>query len=187
MDGIVVWILWFWREKYPRKELQRQSGEQRLKDWLSRDYPTWCSIPYTITKTRHHCGCQQELADTWKGPDIAVSWEALSVSDKYIGRHLQPVIERSAGSQIGSPIEELEKDWQGWRGLQPHRKNNNINQPDPPKSSQTLNHQPNCTYGGSCGSSCMCSRGWPCWTSMGGDAFGPVKAPCPSVGECQGG
>jgi hypothetical protein len=24
---------------------------------------TWGSIPYTFTKPRHYCGCQQELAD----------------------------------------------------------------------------------------------------------------------------
>jgi hypothetical protein len=34
----------------------------------------------------------------------------------------------------------------------------------------------------------ICSRGWFCWTSMGGEAFsGPVKSQCPSVGELQGG
>jgi len=31
------------------------------------------------------------------------------------------------------------------------------------------------------------SRGWPCWASMGEEALGPPKTPCPSVGECQGG
>ena len=31
--------------KYPRKELQRQSSEQRLKEGASRDCPTWGSIP----------------------------------------------------------------------------------------------------------------------------------------------
>ena len=35
------------------------------------------------------------------------------------------------------------------------------------------------------GSSCICSRGWPCWTSKGGEALGPEKAQCPSVGEYQ--
>jgi hypothetical protein len=25
----------------------------------------------------------------------------------------------------------------------------------------------------------------PCWTPVGGEALGPVKAPCHSVGECQ--
>ncbi|KRY94724.1 hypothetical protein T4B_6400, partial [Trichinella pseudospiralis] len=28
-------------------------------------------------------------------------------------------------------------------------------------------------------------RGWPSWSSMGGEALGPVKALCPSIGECQ--
>ena len=30
-----------------------------------------------------------------------------------------------------------------------------------------------------------CSRGWPCWTSMGGEALGPEKVLCPSVDKCQ--
>ena len=37
------------------------------------------------------------------------------------------------------------------------------------------------------GSSHICSRGWPCWTSMGREALAPRKAPYPSVRECQGG
>jgi hypothetical protein len=32
------------------------------------------------------------------------------------------------------------------------------------------------------GSSCICNRGWPCWSSIG-EVLGPVKAQCPSVGE----
>jgi hypothetical protein len=35
------------------------------------------------------------------------------------------------------------------------------------------------------GSSCICSRGWPSRSSMGGEVLGPVKAGCPSVGEYQ--
>jgi hypothetical protein len=35
------------------------------------------------------------------------------------------------------------------------------------------------------GSSCICSRGWSSGSSMGGEALGPVKVLCPSVGECQ--
>lgn len=71
--------------------------------------------------------------------------------------------------------------------LQPRRKNNNINLPDTalPQSSQELNHQPKYTHGGTHGSSCVCSRGWPCRASTGGEALGPVKAQCQSVGECQ--
>jgi hypothetical protein len=44
-------------------EIQRQSVEQRQKERPSRDCPTWGSIPYTVTKPRHYCGCQQVLAD----------------------------------------------------------------------------------------------------------------------------
>ena len=49
--------------KYPWKESQRQSVEQKLKECLSRDSPTWGSIPYYITKSRYFCGCQQVLPD----------------------------------------------------------------------------------------------------------------------------
>ena len=31
----------------------------------------------------------------------------------------------------------------------------------------------------------QCSKEWPCPTSIGGEALGPVKARCPIVGECQ--
>jgi hypothetical protein len=43
-----VWILHSsleWGTKYPWKELQRQSSEQRLKEGASRDCSTWGSIP----------------------------------------------------------------------------------------------------------------------------------------------
>jgi hypothetical protein len=47
-----------------------------------------------------------------------------------------------------------------------------------------LYHQSKKTHGGTCGSSYICSRGWPSRSSMGGKALGPVKALCPSI-ECQ--
>jgi hypothetical protein len=40
--------------------------------------------------------------------------------------------------------------------------------------------------GGTHGSSGICIRGWPSWSSMGEEALGPVKALYPSEGECQG-
>jgi hypothetical protein len=67
--------------------------------------------------------------------------------------------------------------------LQPHRRNNNMNQPVPPELSKT---KP-LTKEGTHGSSCICSREWPCWTSVGGMALGLGKSRCPSVGKCQGG
>jgi hypothetical protein len=78
------------------------------------------------------------------------------------------------------------KDWRSWRGLQHHRKNNNINQPEP-QSSQRLNLQPKSTHGGTHGSSHICSRVWSCQASLGWEALGPVEAPYPRVGECQRG
>jgi hypothetical protein len=56
-----------------------------------------------------------------------------------------------------------------------------------PQSSQGLNHQPKSTHGVTHGSTHTCSRECPCRASMGGEALGPVKARCPSVGEYQGG
>jgi hypothetical protein len=56
-----------------------------------------------------------------------------------------------------------------------------------PHSSQAVNHQPRSTHGGTHGSSHICSKGWPCGASMGGQTLGPVKTECPSVGECQDG
>jgi hypothetical protein len=41
----------------------RQSVEQKLRERSSSDCPTWGSIPYTVTKPRCYCGCQQVLAD----------------------------------------------------------------------------------------------------------------------------
>jgi hypothetical protein len=48
-----------------------------------------------------------------------------------------------------------------------------------------LYHQSKKTYGGTCGSNYICSRGWPIQSSMGREALDPVKALFPSVGECQ--
>ena len=44
----------------------------------------------------------------------------------------------------------------------------------------------NVNHGWAHGSSYICSRGWPSQPSMGGEALGPVKDVCPSIGECQG-
>jgi hypothetical protein len=54
-----------------------------------------------------------------------------------------------------------------------------------PQSSLGLNHQSKKTHGRTCVSSCICSRGWPIRSSMGGEALGPVKVLCPSIEECQ--
>jgi len=52
-----------------------------------------------------------------------------------------------------------------------------------PQNSQGLNHQPKSTHGGIHGPAAYV-RGWPSWASIGGEALGPVKIPCPSLGKC---
>jgi hypothetical protein len=49
--------------KYSLEQMWRQSVEQRLKEMSSRDCPTWGSIPYTVTKHKLYCGCQEKLAE----------------------------------------------------------------------------------------------------------------------------
>jgi hypothetical protein len=39
------------------------------------------------------------------------------------------------------------------------------------------------TYGGTHISSSICSREWPCWSRVGGEALGPMKTLCLSIGE----
>jgi hypothetical protein len=47
--------------------------------------------------------------------------------------------------------------------------------------------QPKRTHEMTHDSSQVCSREWPCWTSVGGAALGPVGVRYSNVGECQGG
>jgi hypothetical protein len=131
--------------------------EHRLKERPSRDYSNWGSIPYTVPKPRHYCGCQQVLVER---------------SHTFRGGCSQPPI----GLSTSSPTKELEKGPKKLKELA-DRKNNNMYQPVP-QSSQELNNQPKSTHGGTHGSSCICIRGWPCWTSMGGEALGPEMTQC---------
>jgi hypothetical protein len=83
-------------------------------------------------------------------------------------------------------MEELEKAQKEQKGLQTHRKNNNMNQPEPPELPGTKVPIKENTWGeGTHGSSHICSRESPHQKLMGGEALGPVKALCSSVGECQ--
>jgi hypothetical protein len=38
-----------------------------------------------------------------------------------------------------------------------------------------LNYQSIKIYGGTCGSSCICSRGWPSWPSLEEEVLGPSE------------
>jgi hypothetical protein len=54
----------------------------------------------------------------------------LLVSGKYRGRSLHPTI----GLSMKTPMEKLEKGLKDLKGSTTHWKNNNINQPDPPRA-----------------------------------------------------
>jgi hypothetical protein len=54
------------------------------------------------------------------------------------------------------------------------------------QSFQRLNHHQRSTHGGTHGSRCICSRGWPYLASMWEEALGSGKAQCPRLGECKG-
>jgi hypothetical protein len=72
------------------------------------------------------------------------------------------------------------------RGLQSHRKNNSINQPDLPELPRTKPPIKEYIHGATHGSNYICSRGWPYLASMGGEALGPVDALWPSIGDDRG-
>jgi hypothetical protein len=55
-----------------------------------------------------------------------------------------------------------------------------------PQSSPGLNHQQRKHIGGTHDFSCICNREWPSWSSVGGEALGPVTVLCPRRGDCKG-
>ena len=103
------------------------------------------------------------------------------VPDKYRGGSLKPF--HLAEHRI--PTSEARERTQGAEGVSSPIGGTTICINQNPQSSYGLNHQPKSTNGGTLGSSHICSRGWPSRSSMGGEALGPVKAQCPSIGECQ--
>jgi hypothetical protein len=86
--------------------------EQKLKERPSSDCPTWGSIPSTPqTQTR----LWMPTSACWPEPNIAVSWKALPVPDKYRSGCSQPSIGHQWRSQRNDP--------KSWRGFQHNRKN----------------------------------------------------------------
>jgi hypothetical protein len=75
---------------------------QRLKERLSRDCPTWGSIPYAATKPRHYCKCHEVLA-LWSPHKTQLFREPLPEPDQNRCRCLHQIF----GMSTGSPREEL--------------------------------------------------------------------------------
>jgi hypothetical protein len=83
-------------------------------------------------------------------------------------------------------MKELEKGPKELKGFAALEEEQQYEPTSSPQSSLGLNHQSKKTHGETHGSSCICSRGWPGQSSMGGEAVGPVKVLCPSIGEGAG-
>jgi hypothetical protein len=66
------------------------------------------------------------------------------------------------------------------------QRKNNINQPVSPELPGTKPANREYTWRDPWLQPHIYSRGWPHLASMGGEALGPVKAQCTSVGECEG-
>ena len=100
----------------------------------------------------------------WKEPDMAVSWEALTEPYKY----------KSANdwTELWVPNRGVRKSTEGVEGVCYPIRRATVSTNQNTQSSQGLSYQPRSTHG----SSCICSIGWPCHVSMGGEVLGPTKA-----------
>jgi len=97
--------------------------------------------------------------------------------------HLEPAPHGDPSPENRIPVEGIRERIEGVEGTcNPIRTTIPTNQ-----SSQGLNHYLKPIHGQTHGFSCICSRGWPCWTPMAGEALGPAKGGPSSVVECQGG
>jgi hypothetical protein len=71
-------------------------------------------------------------------------------------------------------LEELEKGLKELRGLAASPREQQCQQARPSGApGDLITNQRVHMEGGTHGSGCICSRGWPCWTSVGGEALGP--------------
>jgi hypothetical protein len=71
-DQIVDTMVLLRRTKFSQEQIWRYSVLQKLKEWPPRDCSTWGFIPYTVTKPRHYCGCQEAHAKRsliWLSPE----------------------------------------------------------------------------------------------------------------------
>ena len=116
----------------------------------------------------------------WQKPDIAVSCEALPVPSKQ--KWMLTVIH---WTEHKVPNEGARENTQGAERVWSPIGGTSVWTDQYLQSSLELKHQSKKTHGRTCGSSYICSRGWPSWSSIGGEALGPVKALWPSIGECQ--
>jgi hypothetical protein len=89
------------------------------------------------------------------------------------------MLEANLQTELRDPMRELAEGLEELKGLQPHRKNI-ISWPDHPVLPGTSNQ--GVYREGIHDSKYICSRGWPCLAAMEGEALGPLKVWCFSIG-----
>jgi hypothetical protein len=104
----------------------------------------------------------------WKEPDMTVSREPCC---KALQTQRQ-MLAASHWPERGVSNRGVREGTEGAEGVcNPIGRTTPTNQ-TPRTNSQGLSHQQRSTHG----SSCICSIGWPCHVSMGGEVLGPTKA-----------
>ena len=155
------------RNKIPIGSVTETKCRTEIEGKAIQMLPLLASIPNTVTKSRHYCGCQQVFAD--RGSNSAWQIQKYMLSGDHWTEHRVPnqgVRERTEGAK---GVCNLTGGTTIWINLYP-------------RGSQGLNQQPKSTHGTPAP---ICSRGWSCQSPMGGEALVPGKALCPSGGECQ--
>jgi hypothetical protein len=101
-------VLLLWTDTMTKGDQNTHERKYRDKVW-SIDWKTIQRLSYIGILPIYSHQAQTLLgmptSTCWKEPNIAVSWEALPVPDKYKGRCPQPTV----GLSKRSPMEELEK------------------------------------------------------------------------------
>ena len=103
--------------------------EQRLKERLSSDCPTWGSILYKVSKLGHYCACQEMIAHgslIWLVPERLCQILTNTEADGYS----QP----TNGLSVGSQMEELEKGLKELRVFAAPWVSTSVNLPELPGS-----------------------------------------------------
>ena len=136
-------------------------------------HPIYSHQPQTLLSTpRSAC---------WQEPNIAVSWEALPEPDKY-----RMMLATNLWSEHRVPNGGVRGRTKGAEEVcNPIGRTKLSTNQTPPELPGTKPLTKDYTWRNPW-VQCICSRGWPCWSSMGKEALGLVKVRCPSVEECKG-
>jgi len=129
---------------------------------------------HTATKLRQYCWGQEGCVDRNL---IELSPERLCQSMTQ-----RQMLTANHWTENGVPIGEVRERIEGAEGVcDPIRTTIPTNQ-----CSDGLNHHRKTTHWQTYDSSCICRRGWPCWSPEGGEVLGPAQAGTPHVSECHG-